>query len=261
MKWKILYMALYLLLFTALLLLTGAASRSHRMAPVVALTATVDRSCGNDFISEAGLIEAVIARFDSLQGRKLPSGTLQQIRQMLYENPYVKKAAVYRDMGGGLHIRVSQRQPIIRVLNRQNQSFYLDKEGRMLPLSDRYTPRVPVATGHIEASFASGQHIWQETEPDQPGLHRLRELHQLAGFLWEDAFWHAMMDHIVVERGGGFTLIPKNGAHEIAFGDLAHMEDKFDNLLAFYMHGLSQVGWDHYRKINLQFDQQIVCTK
>ncbi len=261
MSRNILYMALYLLLLVALLLLTGAASRSHRMAPVGALTATVDRSCGNDFISEAGLIESVIARFDSLQGRILPSGTLQQIRQMLYENPYVEKAAVYRDMEGGLHIRVTQRQPIIRVLNRQNQSFYIDSGGRLLPLSNRYTPRVPVATGHIEASYVGGQCLYQEAAPDQPGLGRLKELHKLAGFIWEDAFWHAMMDHIVVEPRGGFTLIPKNGAHEIAFGDLEQMEYKFDKLLAFYRHGLSQVGWDHYRKINLQFHQQIVCTK
>ena len=36
---------------------------------------------------------------------------------------------------------------------------------------------------------------------------------------------------------------------------------KMDRLEKFYKYGLSQAGWNKYSYINIEFDNQIICTK
>ena len=40
---------------------------------------------------------------------------------------------------GGLKVDVKQRNPIIRIINADGDSYYLDDEGKLMPLSDKYT--------------------------------------------------------------------------------------------------------------------------
>ena len=36
---------------------------------------------------------------------------------------------------------------------------------------------------------------------------------------------------------------------------------KLDTLEKFYHYGLSQAGWNKYKYINLEFDNQIICKR
>ena len=38
-------------------------------------------------------------------------------------------------------------------------------------------------------------------------------------------------------------------------------ERKFDKLLRFYRSGLSSVGWDAYRTVDVRYRNQVVCKK
>jgi len=64
-----------------------------------------------------------------------------------------------------------------------------------------------------------------------------------------------------VNEANEFELIPRVGAHLILFGSIDNYERKFRNLKIFYEQGLNNIGWNKYEKINLKFDNQIVCTK
>ena len=39
------------------------------------------------------------------------------------------------------------------------------------------------------------------------------------------------------------------------------MPKKLQRLRKFYKYGLSHAGWDRYERINLEFDNQIICKK
>ena len=39
------------------------------------------------------------------------------------------------------------------------------------------------------------------------------------------------------------------------------VNSKMTRLEKFYRYGLSQAGWNKYKYINLEFDNQIVCKK
>jgi cell division protein FtsQ len=245
------------------LVLLGFASQSNRAHPCREFRIRVDHSGGSQFVTTEDLRRAVTLELDSLEGRKIGPGALSRIREVVLSNPFVDRAAVYRTIGGDLHVEVSQREPILRVVNSRNQGYYLDRGGRMMPLSPAYAARVPVATGHIAASYSPDTRLSDAEGPAGPKgqEHVLRELYRLARHIDGDNFWSAFIDQVYVTPAGEFELIPKNGAHTIEFGSTEDMEEKFEKLLFFYRNGLSRVGWGYYRRVNVKYAKQVVCSK
>ncbi|MEG1839011.1 MAG: cell division protein FtsQ, partial [Bacteroidaceae bacterium] len=56
-------------------------------------------------------------------------------------------------------------------------------------------------------------------------------------------------------------LVPRIGEHIVFMGKLDHFEDKLARLELFYKKALNQVGWNKYERINIEFSNQIICTK
>ena len=80
-----------------------------------------------------------------------------------------------------------------------------------------------------------------------------------------DAFWRSEVVQIVAHTtpGGALEvdLVPRSGRHTIRFGRLEDTEAKFGRLLRFYEGGLSRIGWDAYRTIDIRYNDQVVCRK
>ena len=89
----------------------------------------------------------------------------------------------------------------------------------------------------------------------------LLELNALIRFIQNDDFLNAWIDQIYVNRQSEFELVPRNGAHTIEFGKAENMEVKFNKLMKFYKFGLAHVGWGSYKRINLKYKNQVVCSK
>ena len=51
-------------------------------------------------------------------------------------------------LSGNLYVDIEQRTPIARVFTPMG-SFYLDQEGYVMPLSDKYTAQVIVVNGYL----------------------------------------------------------------------------------------------------------------
>jgi cell division protein ftsQ len=73
----------------------------------------------------------------------------------------------------------------------------------------------------------------------------------------------------------GVELVPRVGQHVVFIGYLPqaantkernekiadYVNKKLTRLEKFYKYGLSQVGWNKYSYIDLEFDNQIICKK
>ena len=75
----------------------------------------------------------------------------------------------------------------------------------------------------------------------------------------QDPFLTAQIDQIFINENQEVELIPKIGKQEILFGSFDDMEDKLENLVAFYNNGIAYKGWRRYSKIDLRYDKQVVC--
>ena len=138
---------------------------------------------------------------------------------------------------------IEERKPILRVISNSGENYYIDNEGQKMPLSQRFTAYLPIATGIINENFAK------------------RDLYKFALFLYNNKFWNAQIEQIVVLPNKDIKLIPRVGDHEIILGSLAEYEKRLEKLMTFYENGLNETGWNKYSVINLKFDKQVVCTR
>ncbi len=184
----------------------------------------------------------------------IPRGELNvdRIERVLEEDPFIKGADVYVDAEEHIHIAVSQREPILRVIDKNGVNYYLDKEGRKMPLSKHFTARVLVATGNIPPLI--NDFLVQEKDG-------VNKLFRLTEFILKDDFLKAFIEQIYRDGDEDFILIPKVGKQKIILGDIDRLEDKFDKLKLFYKEGLPYEGWQKYKTINLKYDGQVVCKK
>jgi cell division protein FtsQ len=89
----------------------------------------------------------------------------------------------------------------------------------------------------------------------------IRELYRMAIILQSNPVWDALVEQIYVEDNGEWILIPRAGGFEILFGMPVNMETKMKRVDSFIKKYLPKMGWDRYSRINLKFDNQIICTK
>lgn len=185
-------------------------------------------------------------------GKKITSLNIPNLEKKLLNNKLIFKAEVFTDMNGEVYINIKQREPILRIIKLDGTGFYVDRNGLKMPLSERFTARVIVATGNIFESYSKQDSIQSFV---------CNELYKIATYVDKDAFWKAQIEQIFVTAESDIVLIPKVGDHQIIFGDSQNMEEKFNNLMLFYKEGLSKVGWNKYKSINLSYKDQIVCVK
>ncbi|MDQ3101273.1 MAG: cell division protein FtsQ/DivIB, partial [Bacteroidota bacterium] len=175
--------------------------------------------------------------------------------------PSVSKAEVYHTMDGTLHVKVVQREPMVRVFNSNGSSFYIDRAGSTMPVQLNHTARVLVVTGVLSEEGASNG-VRSVLENDSlKDLQFSDEIHSVARFIRDDLFWNALIDQVIVNSDHEFELVPRVGGQRVLLGDGTHLEQRFAKLKLFYEKGIPKADWRRYARIDLRFADQIVCTK
>ena len=207
----------------------------------------------SSFITKQDIRNTIKRRFGHvLNGVPIGNLDVQEVELVLEKDPFVKDADVYIGARNTVHITIEQRQPILRVIDKDGASFYLDEEGVFLPPSANYTARVPVATGHIPTYVEDYQNIEGNM---------VKGLYELIRFANEDEFLFALIEQIYVTDKHEFEIVPKIGEHRILFGAANDIPMKFENLKIFYKEGIPYEGWQKYKTINLKYKGQVVCKK
>ena len=176
-------------------------------------------------------------------GKNTDSIDTRRMEEALAHHPLIDGVECYKTPGGRVCIEVSQRLPILRVMSDGGDSYYVDSRGRVMPLSAKCVARLPVVTGHVSREFATGP------------------LYGFGRFLQRNPFWQAQTEQIHVLADGTIELAPRVGDHLIYLGKLQDYEHKLQRVKLFYEKALNRVGWNKYSRINVEFDNQIICTR
>ena len=185
-----------------------------------------------------------------LQGYPLKDINTRELERLLEKNPYIRGAEVSTDVTGKMEIDLEQSVPLVRVMPEGREGFYLDKEGKILPLSKKFVPYVLLVSGYIETPGKSGTAEGQ-----------IAEIFRFCSYLVKHPLWSEQIVQIYVDRKGEYELIPRVGAHQILMGSLDQWENKLENLELLYRQGFSTYGWNSYSTINLKYTNQVICTK
>lgn len=189
---------------------------------------------------------------ENVLGNRLERIDIARIEEVLEKNAFVKNADAYLGADNIVNIEISQRAPIMRVMDHDGRDYYLDAKGIFMPTSKHYTARVPVVTGYIP--------------PHVPDLmyrenYLLKNLFDLIHIFRESDFYAALVEQIHVSQNGDILLIPKIGKHQILLGKYVNIEPKLKRLKIFYDEVAPYEGWQRYKMIDIRFENQIVCKK
>jgi cell division protein FtsQ len=209
---------------------------------------------GNQYFIDREEVDNILqVNSRALIGRRMESININGLEKKLKANPFIEFAKVYTDMDGVINVEISQRQPILRLMNRFDQDFYVDQHGLKIPLSANFTARVLVANGYIDELFAN--------QVDSLHTAVAAELFKTADYIRKDSLWDAQIAQIYVNKAHEIELIPRVGNNRILLGNADSLENKFHNLLVFYKKALPQVGWDAYKVINVKYANQVVGVR
>ena len=219
---------------------------------------------GTDLFITSDEIRALITKDQGVvEGKAMNKINLPELEQMLKDNAYITNAQVYATLDGDIKIKVSQKNPIARIFNRNEESFYVDSAGYFMPLTDNCTPRVLVVNGLINDAYATNYNSNAKKMETDTSVHSiLPSIYKIASYINHDAFWKAQITQVYVDSLKEFTLIPRVGGQRIMMGDTSDLKQKFDKLFILYKDGFNNNGkWNEYATINLKYKHQIICTK
>jgi len=246
-----------------IVILSFVSSKSHQVI-CSKINVTISDSLNNALITYRDVLHLIEKKNDSPIGKPLWMINTHELEQRFRTQNTVKDVAIYKTSNGQLNVNVTQRIPMVRIINKQNQSYYIDSEGQLLPLSKNYTSHVLVINGHISEPFKISPNVrvmdWADTSGNE-SCPLICKLYLLAKFINEDSFWNAQIAQIYVEGPNDIELIPRVGLHVVQLGDLSNIETKFKKLKLFYEQALPAEGWNKYKTVNLKYKNQIVCTK
>ncbi len=207
----------------------------------------------NNFFIDKKDVMAILEKTNKghLENKPLHGIDMALMETQLQKSHWIKRAELFFDNNNMLVVKITEREPIARIFTTSGLSFYLDSSLSRLPLSDKFSARLPVFT-----NFPTDVIVL--TKPDSVLLKNIRTLGQYIG---SNPFWMAQIDQVDISPEREFDLIPKLGNQVIHFGDAENYNDKFNKLLCFYRQVLSKIGWSRYSSIDVQFKGQVVGVR
>lgn len=203
----------------------------------------VNNNENGQFINPIEISKLITDKGLNPKGKQISEINTNKIEELIKTNQLIKKVEVFVTNNNSIRAVIYERKPILRVINSSGKNYYVDDEGSIMPLSQHSTAYLPIATGAIKEELARG------------------ELYKFALFLYDNDFWNAQIEQIEVGANQEITLIPRVGDQRIILGKLTGYEEKLDRLMAFYLKGQNENGWNKYSVLNLKYDKQVVGTK
>ncbi len=195
----------------------------------------------NLFVKQETVNKMLIDYKDSVINIKKENLDLLKLEKSIDKQPMIEKSQVFVSIDGVLKAIVKQKTPIARLFT-ENGSSYIDYQGNTMPISEHFTARVPVISGEINKQNS-------------------KQLFDLFRMIYDDEFLKKNIIGIQILPSGSLKMKNRNFDFDIIFGSPINIEEKFKNYKAFYQKAFADASLNDYKSINLQFTQQVVCTK
>ena len=229
-----------LFLIVLIVFLFGFSSKRNKVKKIEDIKIMFENG-DNLFITYEMVNKLLIQNYKELQSQPKENIFLNKLEKTLLSNEMIENAEVFLSIDGQLGAIITQKTPIARV-NQDEQSYYIDSKGKKMPLSSNYSARVPIVEGIINGRVSN-------------------DTYTLAKMIYEDDFLKKQIVGIEQIENNEFILKTRIGDQIVELGDLTNIDLKMKKLKAFYQKTMEDKTLDKYKKINLVYNDQVVCTK
>ena len=245
---KILLFAFWISVSSGLIVLLAAATQKQQQHICNDVIIKIDGNADLLHVDETEI--AVLlnkAASTKIKGQSITTIDVSKLEKGLKKHPWIKDAQLYFDSKNNLHVRVVERTPAARIFTTAGRSFFIDREGHRMPVLDLVGIRLPVFTNFASSTILSSK---------DSAL--LKDVVRIVDYTTSHSFWNAQIGQIDITPDGKFEIVPVIGDHIIRFGKADNIEEKFSNLFLFYQQVLSKTGFDKYKFIDIQYQNQVI---
>ncbi len=233
-------------------LLLAAAAKNKDAQHCSGISVNIEGVDNNFFVDKKDVINSITFNVGGNPvGKIISAFDLREMERDLVKDVWIKAAQLFFDNNNRLMVNVLEREPVARVFTTKGTTFYIDSALAMLPLSEKFSARLPVFTG-----FPSNKGIL--SKPDSA---LLRGILAISIAIQKDAFRTAIIDQVDITPQRNFELVPKIGNNIIVLGDSKNLDEKFNKLQLFYQQVMVKAGWNKYSEINIAYSGQIVAKR
>lgn len=194
----------------------------------------------NLYLTEGTVNKLLIQKYGSLENVPKENIVLNTVEKAIEANEMVKSAQVYLTIDGELTSKIVQRKPIGRIEG--DTKYYLDDEGKRMPLSNNHSARVPIITGNISGKS-------------------LEDVYVILERINNDDFFRKTIIGIHIKGENEYQLRLRLNNFVVNLGGIEDLEGKFSNFKAFYAKAIKDETLEDYAVVSLEFNNQVVCTK
>ncbi len=167
----------------------------------------------------------------------------QLIETRLTEKDNLEKANCVVLNDGTLRIDVVPLIPVARVFDSSGGNYYINRGGKRMKASIRYSMDVPVITGDFSGS-------------NTPAL-----AFPLLDYLGSHPDMAALTSSINIARNSDVILVPSVKGHVVNLGDSTDLPNKIARLKVFYKNVMPVKGWEYYDTISVKWRGQVVAKR
>lgn len=188
------------------------------------------------FLSVDIVNKLLIQSNDSLFFQQKDMVALNMVEQQFVGQPVIKNAELYTVPQGKLYVEIEERLPIVRI--QAKKGFYLDDAGQKIPLSERYTAKVPLFYGELK----------------EENMHALV---QLISKFSSDAF---LADEVIDYQweNNAFIIGLRSYPFEVVWGKNNAFDQKVEKLKRFCAYVMENKD-KTFNRINLTYANQVVA--
>ncbi len=259
---RVLVLVFFVLIGAGTLVLWAFTISKHNAQPVPEVRVNIQRGQNIDELITKQEVDSIVhSHFGLLQGTPMNQIDVSAIQVAVNRHPAIQSCNVYLSVDGMLNIEIKQRAPMFRVLNSDGSGFYVDTLGQSFNLLDRAVAYVPIFS--VDGIVGAMQYPATSAYYDENtlGLTYLDEMIVFGNHLRKNAELKDWTEHVHLTSAGTLEVIPRIGRHVIDFGSIYNLEMKTKMLFQFYRSQVYITDLEKYSRINLNFENQVICEK
>ena len=253
---KVLNILLLVFTLSALIALAVYCAYGHFHDKMKDVNLEIVRKTDKGFVDYDKTYQMILDICDTTNNYQVSMISVDSVLNALNANPWIINAEASMNLNEYLDVEIEECEPIVRVYSTNGQSVYIDNDGNIYPSENQYVPRLLVVSG-VKFPVKELGNVNDEVYANTV----LPETFGLVKEVLNDNYAKSCARQIHYDKKKNYIFSVNNTNIIVIFGDVNDVKVKLLKMKIFFDKMLGNPELDNYREINLNYKDQVVCTK
>lgn len=232
--------------------------KEHVERPLKRVELTVVRQNEKGFIDKNAEYQKIMRICDTVKNNLATMIPVDSVRNYIATIPWAVATDAEMTFDEVLKVKIVECQPIMRVYNKNGQSVYLDEAGNIFPESQNYTPHLIIGSGNL--SFRAVKHNNANISDFDFRQSDLPKMFRIIKSVLNNSYSRVCVKQVYYDNKI-YELVLNNVDLRVVLGNEKNVDLKLMNMKYFLEKMQGSPDLANYKKINFNFENQVVCTK